>query len=82
MKTIYLNLSPKGNLEIYDFNNRDKDAELTLDIMEDFEGSISEWEKVKSGWNTNGYGLSSAIDFPSEFNVDGQVLENFIQKML
>ena len=79
MKTACLNLSPEGLLEIINYDSRE--IELTLDIMNEYDVSLCKWEKVKNEYSTTGYAVSSAIDFPSEFNVDDSILNSFINSM-
>ena len=79
MKTVCLNLSPDGLLEIINYDTRK--VEMTLDIMNRYDYSLSKWESVKTGYSTTGYAVSSAIDFPSEFNVDDAILNSFISSM-
>ena len=79
MKTACLNLSPEGLLEIINYDSRE--IEMTLDIMNEYDVSLSKWEKVKNGYSTTNYAVSSAIDFPSEFDVDDAILNSFINSM-
>ena len=79
MKTACLNLSPEGLLEIISYDSRE--IELALDIMNEQDVSLSKWEKVKNEYSTTGYAVSSAIDFPSEFNLDDSILNSFINSM-
>lgn len=79
MKTACLNLSPEGLLEIINYDSRE--IELTLDIMNEYDVSLSKWEKVKNEYSITGYAVSSIIDFPSEFGVDDAILNSFINSM-
>ena len=80
MKTMFLNLTNEGLLEIMDYDSRA--LELTLDIMNEYDKSLEEWNKVKANYNGSNYAVSSAIDFPSEFGVDDAILNSFINSML
>ena len=80
MKTMFLNLTNEGLLEIMDFDSRA--LEMTLDIMNEYDKSLEEWNKVKANYNGSNYAVSSAIDFPSEFGVDDAILNSFINSML
>ena len=80
MKTLYLSIDHKGLLEIWSGFKR---LEMSLDIMNEYDKSLDEWNKVKKGFDlNNGYAVSSAIDFPSEFGVDDAILNSFINSML
>ena len=80
MKTLYLSIDHKGLLEIWSGFKR---LEMSLDIMNEYDKSLEEWNKVKKGFDlNNGYVASSAIDFPSEFGVDDAILNSFINSML
>ena len=79
-KTLYLSIDHKGLLEIWSGFKR---LEMSLDIMNEYDKSLEEWNKVKKGFDlNNGYAVSSAIDFPSEFGVDDAILNSFINSML
>ena len=79
-KTLYLSIDHKGLLEIWSGFKR---LEMSLDIMNEYDKSLEEWNKVKKGIDlNNGYVASSAIDFPSEFGVDDAILNSFINSML
>ncbi len=80
MKTMFLNLTNEGLLEIMDYDSRA--LEMTLDIMNEYDKSLEEWNKVKANYNGSNYAVSSAIDFPSEFGVDDAILNSFINSML
>lgn len=80
MKTMFLNLTNEGLLEIMDYDSRV--LEMTLDIMNEYDKSLEEWNKVKADYNGSNYAVSSAIDFPSEFGVDDAILNSFINSML
>ena len=80
MKTMFLNLTNEGLLEIMDYDSRA--LEMTLDIMNEYDKSLEEWNKVKADYNGSNYAVSSAIDFPSEFGVDDDILNSFINSML
>ena len=80
MKTMFLNLTNEGLLEIMDYDSRV--LEMTLDIMNEYDKSLDEWNKVKANYNGSNYAVSSAIDFPSEFGVDDAILNSFINSML
>tara|TARA_R100000005_G_C4899673_1_gene142443 strand:+ start:233 stop:484 length:252 start_codon:yes stop_codon:yes gene_type:complete len=80
MKTMFLSLTNEGLLEIMDYDSRN--LELTLDIMNEYDKSLEEWNKVKANYNGSRYAVSSAIDFPSEFGVDDAILNSFINSML
>ena len=80
MKTMFLNLTNEGLLEIMDYDSRA--LEMTLDIMNEYDKSLEEWNKVKANYNGSNYAVSSAIDFPSEFGVDDAILNTFINSML
>jgi len=80
MKTMFLNLTNEGLLEIMDYDSRV--LEMTLDIMNEYDKSLEEWNKVKANYNGSNYAVSSAIDFPSEFGVDDAILNSFINSML
>ena len=80
MKTMFLNLTNEGLLEIMDYDSRV--LEMTLDIMNEYDKSLEEWNKVKANYNGSNYAVSSAIDFPSEFGVDDAILNTFINSML
>ena len=80
MKTMFLNLTNEGLLEIMDYDSRA--LEMTLDIMNEYDKSLEECNKVKADYNGSNYGVSSAIDFPSEFGVDDAILNSFINSML
>ena len=80
MKTMFLNLTNEGLLEIMDYDSRA--LEMTLDIMNEYDKSLEEWNKVKADYNGSNYAVSSAIDFPSEFGVDDAILNSFINSML
>ena len=57
--------------------------ELTLDIMNEYDKSLDEWNTIKGEFDLKkGYAVSSAIDFPSEFGVDDAILNSFINSML
>ena len=81
MKTMFLNLTNEGLLEIMDADSRN--LEMTLDIMNEYDKSLEEWNTIKGEFDlTKGYAVSSAIDFPSEFGVDDAILNTFINSML
>ena len=80
MKTMFLSLTNEGLLEIMDYDSRN--LELTLDIMNEYDKSLEEWNKVKANYNGSNYAVSSAIYFPSEFGVDDAILNSFINSML
>ena len=80
MKTMFLSLTNEGLLEIMDYDSRA--LEMTLDIMNEYDKSLEEWNKVKANYNGSNYAVSSAIDFPSEFGVDDAILNSFINSML
>ena len=81
MKTIYLSINEKGLLEVLDYNTMT--LELTLDIMNEYDKSLEEWNTIKGEFDLRkGYAVSSAIDFPSEFGVDDAILNSFINSML
>jgi len=80
MKMMFLNLTNEGLLEIMDYDSRA--LEMTLDIMNEYDKSLEEWNKVKANYNGSNYAVSSAIDFPSEFGVDDAILNSFINSML
>ena len=80
MKTMFLSLTNDGLLEIMDYDSRN--LEMTLDIMNEYDKSLEEWNKVKANYNGSNYAVSSAIDFPSEFGVDDAILNSFINSML
>ena len=77
---MFLNLTNEGLLEIMDYDSRA--LEMTLDIMNEYDKSLEEWNKVKANYNGSNYAVSSAIDFPSEFGVDDAILNSFINSML
>ena len=79
MKTLYLSIDHKGLLEIWSGFKR---LEMSLDIMNEYDKSLEEWNKVKANYNGSNYAVSSAIDFPSEFGVDDAILNSFINSML
>ena len=80
MKTMFLSLTNDGLLEIMDYDSRK--LEMSLDIMNEYDKSLEEWNKVKANYNGSSYAVSSAIDFPSEFGVDDAILNSFINSML
>ena len=81
MKTMFLNLTNEGLLEIMDYDSRA--LEVTLDIMNEYDKSLEEWNTIKGDFDLRkGYAVSSAIDFPSEFGVDDAILNSFINSML
>ena len=81
MKTMFLSLTNDGLLEIMDYDSRN--LELTLDIMNEYDKSLEEWNTIKEEFDLRkGYAVSSAIDFPSEFGVDDAILNSFINSML
>ena len=80
MKTMFLNLTNEGLLQIMDYDSRV--LEMTLDIMNEYDKSLEEWNKVKANYNGSNYTVSSAIDFPPEFGVDDAILNSFINSML
>ena len=79
MKTLYLSIDHKGLLEIWSGFRK---LEMSLDIMNEYDKSLEEWNKVKANYNGSNYAVSSAIDFPSEFGVDDAILNSFINSML
>ena len=80
MKTLYLSIDHKGLLEIWSGFKR---LEMSLDIMNEYDKSLEEWNAIKGEVDVRkGYAVSSAIDFPSEFGVDDAILNTFINSML
>ena len=80
MKTLYLSIDHKGLLEIWSGFKR---LEMSLDIMNEYDKSLDEWNTIKGEFDLKkGYAVSSAIDFPSEFGVDDAILNSFINSML
>ena len=79
-KTLYLSIDHKGLLEICDGFGL---LEASLDIMNEYDKSLDEWNKIKEGYDLNrGYAVSSSFDFPSEFGVDDAILNSFVVSML
>lgn len=78
-KKIYLSIDHKGLLEIWSGFKR---LEMSLDIMNEYDKSLDEWNKVKKGFDLNSYAVSSSFDFPSEFGVDDAILNSFVISML
>ena len=79
-KTLYLSIDHKGLLEIWSGFKR---LEMSLDIMNEYDKSLEEWNTIKGESDLRkGYAVSSAIDFPSEFGVDDAILNSFINSML
>lgn len=79
-KTLYLSINHEGLLEIWGgFGLLD----ASLDIMNEYDKSLDEWNKIKEGYDLNrGYAVSSSFDFPSEFGVDDAILNSFVISML
>ena len=81
MKTLYLSINENGLLEVLNYETMN--LEMTLDIMNEYDKSLEEWNTIKGEFDlTKGYAVSSAIDFPSEFGVDDAILNSFINSML
>ena len=82
MKTMFLNLTNEGLLEIMDYDSRV--LEMTLDIMNEYDKSLEKWEEIKGEFEllNKSYAVSSSIDFSEEFGVDGSILNSFINSML
>lgn len=84
MKTLYLTIDDKGLLEIWGgFGLRSLNLDASLDIMNEYDKSLDEWNKIKEDYDLNrGYAVSSSFDFPSEFGVDDAILNSFVNSML
>ena len=81
MKTLYLSINENGLLEVLNYETMN--LEMTLDIMNEYDKSLEEWNTIKGEFDLRkGYAVSSAIDFPSEFGVDDAILNSFINSML
>ena len=81
MKTLYLSINENGLLEVLNYETMN--LEMTLDIMNEYDKSLEEWNTIKGEFDLRkGYAVSSAIDFPSEFGVDDAILNTFINSML
>ena len=80
MKTLYLSINENGLLEVWGgFGIID----ATLDIMNEYDKCLDEWNNIKDGFDLNrGYAVSSSFDFPSEFGVDDAILNSFVVSML
>ena len=79
-KTLYLSIDDKGLLEIWGGYGL---LDASLDIMNEYDKSLDEWNTIKEGYDLNrGYVVSSSFDFPSEFGVDDAILNSFVISML
>ena len=82
MKTTFLSINENGVLEVFDYDNLSAPM-LSLDIMNEYDKSLDDWNKIKGEFNLNkGYAVSSSIDFCEEFGVDDAILNSFINSML
>lgn len=79
MKTTHLSINENGHLEVLEYETGI--LRLSLDIMNDFDGALAKWTEIRGEFAGKGYAISSSIDFPSEFGVDGAILEQFIASM-
>ena len=79
MKTTYLSINKNGHLEVLEYET--SILRLTLDIMNDFDGSLAKWTQICGEFTKKKYAISSSIDFPYDFNVDGKILRQFIESM-
>ena len=78
-KKLYLPIDGKGLLEIWSGFKR---LEMSLDIMNEYDKSLDEWNAIKEGYDLSSYYVSSSFDFPSEFGVDDAILNSFVNSML
>jgi len=81
MKTTYLSINQNGLLEVSDYENMDSPV-LTLDIMNEYDKCLYEWNKIRNEFVGSRYAVSSSIDFCEEFGVDDAILNSFINSML
>jgi len=81
MKTTYLSINQNGLLEVSDYENMESPV-LTLDIMNEYDKCLYEWNKIRNEFVGSRYAVSSSIDFCEEFGVDDAILNSFINSML
>ena len=81
MKTTYLSINQNGLLEVSDYENMESPV-LKLDIMNEYDKCLYEWNKIRNEFVGSRYAVSSSIDFCEEFGVDDAILNSFINSML